>query len=160
MVLDLGCGTLTNLQFLADQSLCAFGLDASFVALRRGGKKLERCKAEGRCVGAVVGDVSHLPYKSQLARYILDLGCLHTLDWPQRSEYVAELTRILVPKGYLHLFCFQRVSSEQPAPTERRFFYPGELDKLFAERYDVISEDIDEEAEEGRVGVWRLMQLR
>lgn len=159
VVLDLGCGTLTNLQFLAGQKLRAYGLDASFIALQRGRSKVVHSRAEGHCLSALVGDVTRLPYRSHLARYVLDLGCLHTLDLPQRAAYVEELCRVLVPQGYFHLFCFQRVSPEEPQSDERRFFLPGELDDLFHDRFDVVSEDIDEEPEEGRVGVWRLMQL-
>ncbi len=160
VVLDLGCGTLTNLQFLARQQLYAYGMDASFIALQRGRAKLTDSRAEGHCLSALVGDVTRLPYRNQLARYILDLGCLHTLEWPQRTAYVEELRRVLVPQGYFHLFCFQRVApAEALPPDERRFFLPGELDQLFSEQFTVVSEDIDTEPQEGRVGVWRLMQL-
>ncbi len=159
VALDLGCGTLTNLQFLARQGLRAYGLDASYIALRRGYAKLVDNQAQEHDFSALVGDVTCLPYRNRLAGYILDLGCMHTLELPQRTTYVDELCRVLVPGGYFHLFGFLRVSPTSPGPGERRFFIPGELDELFADRFTLVSEDIDAEIQEDRAGIWRLMQL-
>ncbi len=124
MVLDLGCGTLTNLQFLAGQKLRAYGLDASFIALQRGRSKVVHSRAAGHCLSALVGDVTCLPYRNHLARYVLDLG-LPAYPGPAPADSVrGGIVPCPGPAGVFHLFCFQRVSPEEPQSDERRFFLP------------------------------------
>lgn len=158
VVLDLGCGTLTNLRFLARQAVKALGVDMAFSALRQGRHRLFQMRDVGHRADILVGDVTRLPLAQNLAAYALDLGCLHTLDVSARPAYVEELCRIIRPSGYYHLFAFQRVSEQAPSEEERRFFLPGEIDALFQERFETLSEAVDAEATEGRVGVWRLMR--
>lgn len=155
-VLDLGCGTLTNLRFLARQGMWAIGLDLSSRALRRGRHRLFQSRDEGHHIDVMVGDVSRLPLLDNLVRYALDLGCLHCLAQPVRTRYVEELCRVLQPGSYYHLFGFQRLAA--PGPDEREFFMPGEFQTLLDPWFETVSEQVDEEPQDGRVGVWRLMR--
>ena len=58
------------------------------------------------------------------------VGCLHTLEPDQRRAYVLELSRVLKPGAWYHLFCFQRLSPAPPDPEQRRFFLKGDLEAL------------------------------
>ena len=158
-VLDLGCGTLTNLLFLAQQGVTAIGMDLSQKALRKGSAKMVTCRAHGHRAAALVGSVTHLPLAAGVFSYVLDLGCLHTLEPQERPTYVDNLCQVLVPAGFYQVFGFQRVEASPPPDGQRRYFLPRDLSQLFDARFETISEKVDSEVHEGRRGVWRLMRL-
>ncbi len=158
-VLDLGCGTLTNLRFLAQQGVTAIGLDLSLKALQQGSAKMVTCRAHGQRAAALVGSVTQLPLAAGVFSYALDLGCLHTLESEARPAYVENLCQVLVPAGFYHVFGFQRVEAGSPPDGQRRYFLPGDLAELFDARFETLHEDVDQEVNEGRRGVWRLMRL-
>ncbi len=160
LVLDLGCGTLTNLIFLARQGVRAVGLDLSQKALQKGSARMVTCRAQGHRAAASVGNVTHLPLAAGVFSYALDLGCLHTLDPSERPTYMEGICRVLVPAGFYQVFGFQRVSADPPPDGQRRYFLPGDLSRLFDARFETVSEQVDSEVKEGRRGVWRLMRLR
>lgn len=158
IALDLGCGTLTNLQFLARQGVRAYGMDVSMTAIRRGRHKLYRARDRGHVMGVANGDVTRLPFTNGTARYVLDLGCLHTLDVAARPIYVNELHRVTLPGAYLQLFGFLNPSVESDSENERRFFASGEMSSLLDDQFELLSEKVDDEPANGRFGVWRLMR--
>ena len=159
LVLDLGCGTLTNLAFLAMQGVKAFGIDLSQKALQKGSARIVTCRAHSHRAAALVGSVAQMPLADGVFSYALDLGCLHTLEPKERLLYVDDLCRVLVPAGLYQVFGFQRVDAGSPPDGQRRYFLPGELSDLFDSRFETINEKLDAEANEGRKGVWRLMRL-
>lgn len=158
-VLDLGCGTLTNTAFLAQQGPRAIGVDLAHLALRRGSFRIVAEREQGRRLAALVGSVTQLPLPQDLFAYALDLGCLHTLASEDRGVYVQELRRVLAPFAMYQVFGFLRDSETVPEG-DRRFFLPGELDCLFDPAFETLDEAVDEEAVDGRRGVWRLLHLR
>lgn len=159
LALDLGCGTLTNLVYLAKQNVKAIGIDLSLKALQKGSAKMVSCRAQGHNAAALVGSVTDLPLASGIFSYALDLGCLHTLEHKDRNQYIDDICRVLVPAGFYQMFGFQRVKAGPPPKDQRRYFLPGDLSELFDARFETIGEQIDTEVNEGRQGVWRLMRL-
>ncbi len=158
-VLDLGCGTLTNLLFLAQQGVTAIGMDLSQKALQKGAARMVTCRTQGHRAAVLVGSVARLPLAAGVFSYVLDLGCLHTLEPQERSTYVDHLCRVLVPAGFYQVFGFQRVDDGPQPDGERRYFLPSDLSRLFDVRFETISEKVDAEVHEARRGVWRLMRL-
>ncbi len=159
LVLDLGCGTLTNLAFLAMQGVTAFGMDLSEKALQKGSARMVTSREHGLRAAALVGSVAQLPLADGVFSYALDLGCLHTLELQERPSYVENLCRVLVPAGFYQVFGFQRLDGGPSQDGQRRYFLPGELSDLFDSSFETISEKLDTEAKEGCKGVWRLMRL-
>ena len=160
LALDVGCGTQTNLRFLAEQGIRAVGFDLSLVALMKGWPRHRQARRRGLRLGAAVADATMWPCRTSDASYVLDIGCLHTLDVDRRSAYVRELARVLKPRAWYHLFCFQRLSPAPPDPEQRRFFLKGELEALFSKHFVTESEQVDEQPQDGRTGTWRLMRRR
>ena len=78
VALDLGCGTATNLAYLAGLGLTAVGVELAGNALTRGRERLaQEQPALLSQIHLVQGDVAHVPFYALNARYILDIGCFH-----------------------------------------------------------------------------------
>ena len=100
--LDLGCGTGTNVRYLADHGWQAAGIDYAPGAIR---------KAWRKCAGLnhitlLVADVTrlaalNLPGPFDLA---LDMGCFHSLTDDGRQAYAAGLARWMRPGGLYLLY--------------------------------------------------------
>ena len=159
LALDLGCGTLTNLMYMAEHGVKAIGIDLSQKALQKGSSKMVASRSRGHRAAALAGSVINLPFASGIFSYALDLGCLHTLEHKDRHAYVEGICRVLVPAGLYQVFGFQRVEAGPPPESQRRYFLPGDLSELFDTRFETVSEKIDEDIKEERQGIWRLMRL-
>src|SRR3989440_13003287 len=85
--LDLGCGTGTNVVYLARHGWEAVGVDFAGGAI---------AKARRRAAGAggtfLVGDVTHLAVAGPFD-LALDIGCLHSIAASGRAGYDAGLAR-------------------------------------------------------------------
>lgn len=125
--LDLGCGTGTNVLYLAHHGWEAVGVDFSPIAIQQA-----RQKVKGTTEAIFVeGDVSRL---SQLGiegpfDFVLDIGCLHGLPAHARQSYAREVARVTWPGA---LFMIWAIASD------RRPLLPGAPimhDKEIAERF-------------------------
>lgn len=93
--LDVGCGTGTNVTYLAQHGWNATGVDFSAAAI-------QRARHDTRNLSGVTflqGDVtrlSHLPIDTPVD-LVLDMGCYHALSEDAKPVYVAELAAITTP---------------------------------------------------------------
>ncbi len=125
--LDLGCGTGTNVIYLAHHGWEAVGVDFSPVAIQQARQKAKDTKG----TTFVEGDVSQL---SRLGiggpfDFVLDIGCFHGLPVHSRQDYAREVARVTRPGG---LFIIWAIASD------RWPFLPGApstKDKEIAERF-------------------------
>ena len=95
-VIDLGCGTGTNLITLARSGWQAVGLDFSWLAL-----KMARSKADAAGVSITFQrqDVTNLKGIKGDFDLVLDMGCFHQLPFHQRQLYRRNLVKLLAPDG-------------------------------------------------------------
>ena len=105
--LDLGCGTATNVAYLARLGLHTVGVDLSGRALQMARHRMRHCPPDlkARMVLAQASAAA-LPLRDFGASYILDVGCFHTLPLPLRDGYVRGVVDNLAPGGYYHLYGF------------------------------------------------------
>lgn len=101
--LDLGCGTGTNVRYLAEHGWQAAGLDFAPGAIARA-----RRRCAGLRVTLLVADVTQLksldlPGPFDLA---LDMGCFHSLAEAGRRGYAAGLERWMRPGGIFMLYAW------------------------------------------------------
>jgi len=102
--LDLGCGTGTNVRYLAERGWQAAGVDFAPNAVAKARRKLRGLNA-----AVLVGDVTQLerlplPGPFDLA---LDMGCFHSLSGEGRKRYAAGLRHWTRPGGVYLLYAFQ-----------------------------------------------------
>jgi len=103
--LDLGCGTGTNVVYLARQGWEVTGVD--FVG-RAIGQARRKAAAAGVSPRLVVGDVTRLGELGVSGGHglVLDLGCFHTIPPPRRDAYVTGVTQATAQGAVLLLFGF------------------------------------------------------
>ncbi len=90
--LDLGCGTGTNVIYLARHRWEVVGVDFSSVALQQARKKAQNIPG----ATFVEGDVSQLSRLGIRGPFdlVLDIACFHGLPDDQRQAYAQEVARV------------------------------------------------------------------
>jgi len=101
--LDLGCGTGTNVVYLARHGWTAVGID---YACRAVAKARQRARAAGVRCELYVADVTRLDFLEPPFHLALDIGCLHSLAVGDRPRYAAGLARLVRPGGTYLLYAF------------------------------------------------------
>lgn len=103
--LDIGCGTGTNVVYLAQHGFEASGIDVSrrAIALAR-----RRAKQMRVAVDLQVGSATHLERYARLGDFdlALDIGCLHVLSFEGRQAYAQGLLERVRPGGLYLLYAF------------------------------------------------------
>jgi SAM-dependent methyltransferase len=104
--LDLGCGTGTNVRYLAEHGWDATGVDAVPAAIGRATAKLGGV-ANAR---VVLGDVTELGRLDLAGPFdlVLDIGCFHSIAPRRRPAYAAGVASLTGPGSRLFIFAFAR----------------------------------------------------
>jgi cyclopropane fatty-acyl-phospholipid synthase-like methyltransferase len=106
MSLDVGCGTGTNVTYLAGIGFDAHGLDISKVAIR---KAIAKARSLGlRCDLRVMDflDLESVSKFSTTFDLILDVGCFHSLSEQERLRYKESLGHVSKHGTIYLLWCF------------------------------------------------------
>ncbi len=148
-VIDLGCGTGTNVITLAQHGWQVSGVDFASRAIKTARHKAKTAKIDA---DLQVGDVSKLHGIDAKFDLALDMGCFHNLG-NKKADYLNRLDEILAPNGfwllYAHILSPEHanpdhgISSAEVKELENRFalvWRKGGTDKI------------------GRNSVWALFQ--
>lgn len=110
-VLDLGCGTGTNVITLAKLGWYAIGVDFIPKAIR-----IARRKALNAGVDAefFINDVTNLNKVEGQFNLILDIGCYHSLDNKGMENYRKNIKELLVPGGHFLIYLFLKTQKLSP----------------------------------------------
>ena len=109
-VLDLGCGTGTNVIKLAEHGWQVTGVDFVPKAIRAARKK---AKQAGVDVDLMVGDVTRLDPIQGPFDLILDIGCYHSLDPSGMRAYREQVRRLLAPGGNYLIYLFFKTEEKR-----------------------------------------------
>lgn len=130
--LDLGCGSGTNVIYLAQHGWEAVGVDFSPVVIQQARQKAKQLPR----VTLVEGDVTRL---AQLGiqvpfGFVLDIGYFHGLPAQRRQAYVREVASVMTSGGLLMMWEIASRSTSIPgAPTMRE----NEIAERFGEEFTV-----------------------
>jgi SAM-dependent methyltransferase len=109
-VLDLGCGLGSELALLASRGFEAVGVDQSSVAI-------SRAREEHPGIEFLVADVLDLPFDDASFDVVLDRGCFHYLEAPDRPRYEQEAWRVLRTGGrFLLRACLNSAGMRNDVP--------------------------------------------
>jgi cyclopropane fatty-acyl-phospholipid synthase-like methyltransferase len=100
-VLDLGCGTGTNVTTMAKYGWDAVGMDISALAIRAARQKARTAGAKALFMQ---GDVTNLKEVEGTFDLILDIGCFHAISVPSKMTYAENLSKLLRPEGTFLLY--------------------------------------------------------
>ncbi len=132
-VLDLGTGPATQAIALAKRGYDVVATDISPSAIRKARHAATR---EGVRIDFRVDNVLESKLEDALVDGIVDRGMFHTLPPESRARYVATVSRILRPRGFLFLKTF---SHKEPRSFGPYHFSPQELRALFASVFEPLS---------------------
>lgn len=102
-VLDLGCGTGTNIITLAKNGWQVTGVDFAPHAISIARRKVQ---AAGVAADLHVSDVTRLDGIDGPFDFVLDLGCFHGLQVDERARYLNQLQRVCAPQAMWLLYGF------------------------------------------------------
>jgi SAM-dependent methyltransferase len=95
-VLEIGCGTGSNLVFAAQQGFAVSGIDCSPSAIAIAQKALV---AANLCGDMRVGDFTTLPFAERSFDLVIDRGALTCVGRKDAARAVAEVRRVIKPGG-------------------------------------------------------------
>jgi cyclopropane fatty-acyl-phospholipid synthase-like methyltransferase len=112
--IDLGCGTGTNVVYLAKHGWEATGVDFIGRAIRQGRRKARQAGVASR-TRFLRGDVTRLSPSDLGGPFDLavDIGCCHSLPVDARARYAQTLRSLVQPGGLYMLYAFRR-SEKRP----------------------------------------------
>lgn len=116
--LDLGCGTGTNVAYLAQHGWTAVGVDASGRAI----DAAEHRVAAVWSATVIRGDVTRLVDASVGEPFdlVLDIGCFHSIPRHRRDDYAAGVADRTLAGGTLFVFAFAGRGLVGVTPREMR----------------------------------------
>lgn len=102
--IDLGCGTGTNLLYLAQNNWNITGLDYAPRAIEKAKRKLKNYQKK-----LLVADVTRLATIDLPGPYDLglDMGCLHSIAESSRPQYIKGLEKWIKPESIMMVYAFQ-----------------------------------------------------
>jgi len=102
--IDLGCGTGTNLLYLAKNGWRITGLDYAPLAIVKAKRKLKNFQKTLLIADVTKLDEIELPGPYDLG---LDIGCLHSLPESSRLPYIKGLGKWILPGSSFLIYAFQ-----------------------------------------------------
>ncbi|GAB4469827.1 MAG: hypothetical protein Kow00124_05370 [Anaerolineae bacterium] len=147
--LDVGCGTGTNLIYLARHGWEGVGVDFVGRAIRLARRKARRAGVSDR-TRFLVGDVRRLGKLDLRGPFDLamDIGCAHSLPRPALLDYAATLARLVRPGGTYMLYAFR------PRPGRPGGIEPDELDAIFAPHFRTVWNSLGKDASADVPSAW------
>ena len=138
--IDLGCGTGTNVIYLACHGWQAIGVDFVPQAIRQARRKARRASVADR-TRFIAADVIHLDHRELGAPFDLamDIGCGHSLPPEQRPAYTRLVTNIMRPGGTFMLYMFR------PTPDSPRGLDPETVEQLFSPAFHLVWHKLGED---------------
>jgi len=115
-VLDIGCGAGSNVLYLARRGYRAYGIDISPKAIEAARDRAQKAHLR---IQVRAGDALDLPYSRARFQAANDRGCFHTIPIARRTEYAAEVGRVIRPGGAFLIIWVGREETKRDGPPHR-----------------------------------------
>lgn len=112
-VIDIGCGTGTNVVTLARAGWRVTGVDFAPRAIQLARQKVNQAGVQAELF---VGDATKLDGINGPFDFVFDLGCFHTIPQAGRGKYLEQLVRILAPEGFWLMYGFLKSDPLEAGP--------------------------------------------
>jgi len=130
--LDVGCGTGTNVIYLAQHGWQATGVDFAPNAIRQAQKQAEN----EPLAQFLVGDVTKLRAQGVQGPFqlVIDNGCLHTIPFRQRDAFVQEVAAVMSSSGLLMMWEIATTARRLPGGMAMR---PHEVEQRYGAYFTI-----------------------
>jgi SAM-dependent methyltransferase len=135
--IDLGCGTASNVIYLAQHGFEVTGVDYSPAAIEMGRLRAREAGVE---VTFIEDDFTNLQHVNGAFDLLVDYGGLHSVRPPQRDLYMKNVLPLTHQGSLFLLYCFEW----WPLWWERPFsdwvglvMRPGEVERRFGEYFEI-----------------------
>lgn len=137
---DLGCGTGTNLAYLARLGLHAIGIELAQNGIAVAQSRLRQNHGDLTLrISLIQASVTAVPIQNVDAVYALDIGCFHAIHPTLRAEYAACVKDLLAPSGYYHLYAFDWIAERANHPEKSpRGLHDNEVCDLFTPALNIV----------------------
>jgi SAM-dependent methyltransferase len=135
--IDLGCGTASNVIFLAQHGFEVTGVDFSPAAVELGRK---RAREAGVDVAFIEDNLTNLQHVSGTFDLLVDYGTLDDLPASQRSLYVKNVLPLTHKDSLFLLYCFEwkaRWWERMLSFMGSMAMEPGETESRFADSFEI-----------------------
>lgn len=95
-ILEIGCGTGTNLWYMAREGFEVYGIEGSKTAVERAKKRIE---GEGLHANIIHGDIVSLPFQEEYFDAVIDGDCLYCNSAEDTNIILSEVKRVLKKDG-------------------------------------------------------------
>ena len=135
--LDIGCGTGTNVVYLAQHGFDVTGIDLVPRAIAKGREKARKVDVK---VDLRVADVLQPIDFAAPFDFVLDIGCFHNFANIERARYADNLARWTHPGSIYLVYAFF------PRTLAGRNFglTPSEMRRTFEPRFRLVNSSVDE----------------
>ena len=138
--IDLGCGSGTNVAYLAKRTRTAIGIEISHTACVRARDRLRCSDTATNCQWQVIqADVTTLPLIGANAGYILDIGCMHSIPTNRYQLYAQGVIDNIAPGGWYHLYAHDRIDPLQSGQRQHSGISQKEVIELFNPQLSILS---------------------
>jgi SAM-dependent methyltransferase len=152
--LDLGCGTGTNVIYMAKQGRQVVGIDFVTVAIGKARQKAKRAGVMDR-VQFYVEDVTRIAELSlPRCAFALDMGCFHGLTAEGRRRYADELAGLMLPGGLYMLYALMPRHMPRQMPGYSIGVTPEQVQEIFAPYFDIQRVERGEFLGSGSTWIW------
>jgi SAM-dependent methyltransferase len=149
--IDLGCGTGTNVIYLAQRGWRAVGVDFAPNAIGIARHKARRAGVEA-FAKFYVSDVTKLEWLESSVyapfTFAMDIGCLHALSPEAQRAYAAQLARLTASGATYALYAHQRRNQMQ-------FDFTAEhVERLFKPHFTLLQATYSTDTSSGYASGW------
>lgn len=149
-MLDLGCGTGTNVLYMVQRGWEAVGVDYVPQAIATARQKAKASQLQATFHHGDVTHLEKLPLPHNI-NYFLDVGCFHTLEADGQRRYAAECRRLAAPDAWLMLYAsFPRIAKSG----YRMGVTPEEVAERFAPHFAIDHADYGADTGGGWKRAW------
>ncbi|GAB4547384.1 MAG: class I SAM-dependent methyltransferase [Anaerolineae bacterium] len=153
-VLDIGCGTGTNVIYLAKRGWSGVGVDFVTTAIRRAKRKARAANLSKDTAQFFTADASKLDFLSGPFDLVMDIGCLHALSEVGQRAYAKQVARLTTSGSLYTLYIFHaHIQDGKPFGVA-----PEQIRALFTPLFRLESEVISPELDRGRPSAWYVFQ--
>ncbi len=153
--LDLGCGTGTVLRDLLRKGWRADGIDFVERAIELAAAKLSDFPSDSyRLFRHDVTSMDDLPALRSDYNLVIDIGCGHNLGESALESYASAIANRLAPGGIFMLY------AGHPRPESAVGWAPGQVERAFSPRLDLIWEQRGDDRAIGAPASWYKLRKR